>query len=78
MSNLTTTPASEQPPAWPKVSLRLMVRSRARIDAIRHGVDPAPAVAAAEAAWRQHRTVRAALHAAWAATDAMAGQGGAQ
>ncbi len=68
MHQSTTSAAVPQP--FPKVSHRLVVRTCARRDAIRHGVATGPAMAAADATWSSTRGDRyAARRAAWAATD---------
>lgn len=70
--------AAPQPQAsrFPVVSYRLQVQLNARNDAHRHGVDPAPAMAAAEAEYRATRGNRfAARRAAFATVDLQCGRG---
>ncbi|MCD7096911.1 hypothetical protein [Stenotrophomonas sp. MMGLT7] len=63
-------------PVYPVVSHRLLVRQQARNDAHRHGVAPAPAIAAAEAEYRATGGNRfAARRAAWLAVDLQCGRG---
>lgn len=71
------TPAvAMQAPAFPVVSYRLLVRRSAENDARRHGINPAPAVAAAEAEYRATRGNRfAAKRAAFAVVDLQCGRG---
>lgn len=72
MHQCITGGATPQPPQFPKVSHRLMVRVNARRDAHRHGVPAGAALAAVDRAWTATGGDRyAARRAGWAATDAL-------
>ncbi len=76
MHKCTTLAAKPQAGRYPVVSNRLLVRFNARNDARRHGVNPAPAIAAAEAEYRSTGGDRfAARRAGWLAVDLQRGQG---
>ncbi|WP_153066032.1 MULTISPECIES: hypothetical protein [Xanthomonas] len=72
-----TTPAtSPQAAAYPIVSYRLLVRRNAAHDASRHGVNPVPAMDAADAEYRATRGNRfAARRAAFVTVDLQCGRG---
>ena len=75
MHQCITGGATPQPPQFPKVSHRLMVRVNARRDAHRHGVPAGAALAAVDRAWTATGGDRyAARRAGWAATDALRAQ----
>ncbi len=70
MQQCNTGAPAPQPPPFPRVSYRLLVRFYARRDAQRHGVHAQPVVDAVDAAYRATRGDRfAARRAAWAAVD---------
>lgn len=72
MHQCNTGACAPQPPQFPKVSHRLMVRINARRDAHRHGVPAGAALAAVDRAWSATGGDRyAARRAGWAATDAL-------
>lgn len=75
MEQCTTPATPPQAAAYPIVSYRLLVRRHAAHDARRHGVNPAPAMDAAEAEYRATRGNRfAARRAGFVTVDLQCGR----